>query len=121
MTLFKCDNRNGDAAVCKSTRLKHRTLWRWACVGLLALVLVGGVATPASAHVRVFIGGVFGLPIYPYPYAYAAPTYAYPYSPYPVYAPYAAPLPPVWVGGRWASRHEHFRGHSRAWGPRRWR
>lgn len=110
MTLFGRKNRKGTHA-----------LWRWVCAGVLALVLVGGVAAPASAHVRVFIGGVFGLPIYPYPYAYAAPTYAYPYPPYPAYAPYAVPSPPVWVGGHWVWRHDHFRGHGRAWGARRWR
>src|SRR5438132_12260233 len=50
------------------------------CAGLLALVLIGGTATTANAHARVFLG--LSAPVY-FP-----PPYYRPYYPYPVYAPY---------------------------------
>jgi hypothetical protein len=97
------------------------TRWRFGhalATGVLALVLVGLFAAPARAHVHVFIGGVFGLPlpVYPYvltyrdvpayPYAYVAP---YSYRPYPLYGGYAVVAPPAvppraWARGHWAWR-----------------
>src|SRR5512143_3462999 len=87
-------------ALARTSRWK--TAWRCGSTLALAVILLGIVSAPASAHVRVFLG--FGLPVYPYPYAYSYPPPPppyYPYPPYVVYGPsvgYAAP-PPAWVGG----------------------
>lgn len=117
----------------------RRWLWRpWRlghalATGVLALVLVGFSAVPARAHVHLFIGGVFGLPLpvysyapaYPYPpipsYAYSVPYY----PPYPVnggYAIVAPPVPPrVWVRGHWAWRSGPWHRRARVWVPAHWR
>jgi hypothetical protein len=96
------------------------TRWRLGhtlATGVLALVLVGLFAAPARAHVHVFIGGVFGmpLPVYPYvavypyappyPYSYAAPYY----PPYPAYGGYAVVRPPAVPPGAWARGHRAWR------------
>jgi hypothetical protein len=115
---------------------RRRFFWtRWRlghtlATGVLALVLVGVFAAPARAHVHVFIGGVFGLPLpaypyvttYPYvpayPYAYVAPGYPrYPlYGGYAVLAPPAVP-PRAWARGHWAWRGGPRNRHVRVWVP----
>jgi len=98
--------------------------------GVLALLLVGLFAAPARAHLHVFIGGAFGLPLpmypyvsaYPYapphPYVYAAPYY----PPYPVYGGYAVVGPPAvppraWARGHWAWRPGPWHRRARVWVP----
>src|SRR5713101_7594520 len=74
-------------------------------IAVLVLMLVSILAMPASAHVRVFVGGVIGLPGYSYPYPYGS----YVYPPYPHYAPYpvSGGAPPCgWVRGHWVWRHD---------------
>lgn len=87
-------------------------LRRVLALAVLALAVVGPFTAPASAHVRVFVGGAFGVPVYPYPYVRPYPyIHAYPYPPYPVYGGYpvigppAGVPPPGWVRGHWAWRH----------------
>ena len=80
---------------------------RWIFAVLLMMVSVSASAAPASAHVRVFIGGVFGTPVYAYPRAYVHPYPTY-------YTPDAGchgALPPGWVRGHWVRERD-------AWG--RW-
>ncbi len=74
----------------------------------LVAALLMGSALPASARVRVFVGGAVGLP-YPYPYPYYYP----PYAPYPSYEV----LPPGWVPGHWEWRYDPRGGRYRAWVP----
>ncbi len=116
------------AEVKSATRKSgSRSRWRglrWLGLCVLAIVLIVGPAVPASAHVGVFIGGAFGVPVYPYaytypyPYAYAQPyPYAYGY-PYPYYPPpyvgFGFAVRPGWGGGHWP--HGHF-GHRGVWAP----
>jgi hypothetical protein len=68
---------------------------------LAVLVILSLVLTSSALYARgprVYIGGYFGFPYYPYPYSY--PPYAYPYYYPPVYAypsyPYAYAQPPVY-------------------------
>ena len=84
--------------------------WRRAGVmaaALLALLLLVGPARPASAHVRVFVGGAVGFPVYPYPY-----PYYYPYA-----APYPEVPPPGWEPGHWEMRYDPWGRPYRAWVP----
>ncbi len=67
-------------------------------------VLLMGPARPASAHVRVFVGGAVGFPVYPYPYYYP-------------YAPYPEVPPPGWEPGRWEWRYDPWGRPYRAWIP----
>jgi hypothetical protein len=82
----------------------------------LAVALIGTIALPARAHVRVFLG--FGLPVAPYPYAY---SYAPPRcdAPYPPYVAYGAVPPPAWVPGYWTWRVGPWGRRARAWVPAR--
>jgi hypothetical protein len=109
----------------------RRSLGHALGTGVLVLVLVGLFAAPARAHVHVFIGGVFGLPlpVYPYvlnyryvpayPYAYVAPHY---HPPYPLYGGYAMVAPPAippraWVRAHWAWRRGPWHRRLRVWVP----
>ena len=74
---------------------------------LLSLFLLGA-ARPASAHVRVFVGGAIGFPVYPYPYPY----YYYPYP-----APYPEVPPPGWAPGHWEWRYDPWGRPYRVWVP----
>jgi len=77
-----------------------------------AAVLAGfllGSSRPAGAHVRVFVGGAVGLPVYVYPYPY----YSYPYVSYPAYE---VP-PPGWAPGHWEWRYDPWGRRYRAWVP----
>src|SRR5439155_16539890 len=83
--------RNPDAVpVLRPRVMSGRSRWRGAGVMAAAVlgVLLLGPARPASAHVRVFVGGAVGFPVYPYPYYYP-------------YAPYPEVPPPGWEPGRW--------------------
>ena len=77
-------------------------------------VLLLSMPAPASAHARVFVGGVFGFPG-PYPYPYAYPYY----YPYPAPYPWAYPdtPPPGWVPGRWEWRSDQWGRRYPAWIP----
>jgi len=120
----------GNTPAGRKPFLMHWRVGHALATGAIAVVLVGLFAAPARAHVRVFIGGVFGLPlpVYPYastypyvagyPYAYVAPYY----PPYPVYGAYAvvAPAalpPPAWARGHWARRRGPWGRHTRVWVP----
>ncbi|TMA70091.1 MAG: hypothetical protein E6J68_00630 [Deltaproteobacteria bacterium] len=85
-----------------------RILMRGALLAVVTLLLWGAFA-PASARVRVFVGGVFGAPA-PYPY-WAPYPYPYYYPPYP-YVDYSVP-PPGWEAGHWEWRRD-------AWGRGVW-
>lgn len=80
-----------------------------AALALAALMLI----TPgrAHAHVRVVVGGRFGVPfVAPYP------VYYYP-APYPYYY-YTEPVPPPgFVPGRWEWRTDRYGGRIRVWVP----
>jgi hypothetical protein len=88
-------------------------------LGISAIVLV--LATgPALAGPRVIVGGVYGVPAYPfgypyYPYPYSYP-YPYPYPAYPYYGPYSVP-PPGWVAGHWEWRQNPSGQSVRVWIP----
>jgi hypothetical protein len=87
----------------------------WFFTAVLALLLVGAVATPARAGGVHFSVGI-GIPLpafpysysYPYPYPYPSYSYSYPgvVAPYPPHYAYAPPpvYPPVWFAGQ-------YRGH----------
>ena len=111
------------AARTPASSTRRRGL-RWLGLCVLAMVLVGSSAVPASAHVRVFIGGAFGVPVYPYAYTYPYPyasaqpyPYAYGYPYYPPYVGFGVTVPPGWVGGHWGWRHDHFGHRGRIWVP----
>ena len=74
---------------------------------LLAPLFLLSPARPASAHVRVFVGGAVGFPVYPYPY-----PYYYPYS-----APYPEVPPPGWAPGQWEWRYDPWGRPYRTWVP----
>ena len=79
-----------------------------------AAAAVAGTAVPARAHARVFIQGVFPVPLYPAPY----PLYAYP--PYPYAYPYAispAVPPPGWETGHWEWRKNRWGRWVEVWIP----
>jgi len=78
-----------------------------AAAALLGALLLLGPARPASAHVRVFVGGAVGFPVYPYPY-----PYYYPYAP-----PYPEVPPPGWEPGHWEMRYDQWGRPYRAWVP----
>jgi hypothetical protein len=69
-----------------------------------------GAAAPASAHTRVFIGGVFGVPA-PYPYYYPAYPTPYPWGVYP------APPPPGFAPGHWEWRYDAWGRRYQVWIP----
>ena len=71
------------------------------------MLLLLGPARPASAHVRVFVGGAVGFPVYPYPYYY---PYGVPYPAYDV-------PPPGWEPGRWEWRSDPWGRRYRVWVP----
>ncbi|MFI5396175.1 MAG: hypothetical protein ACHQ9S_11645 [Candidatus Binatia bacterium] len=103
---------------------RPRRLGRTLALAAFSLVLLGVFAAPARAHVHVFVGGAFGVPIYPYPYIRPYPyVSAYPYPAYPVYNGYALIGPPAgipppgWVRGHWAWRHAGWGRRFRAWVP----
>jgi hypothetical protein len=99
MTLFARGSKAPEAGRYTPARTRGRPAVRWLSTVGCALGLLGVVAMPASAHVRVFLG--FGLPPYPYPYAYA-PVPAPPcYAPFLPFVAYGAP-PAGWVRGHWA-------------------
>jgi len=77
---------------------------------LVLILLLGGAAAPASAHVRIFVGGVLGFPGYAYPvvYPYAVP---YPYVAYPAFPP------PGWVPAHWEWRYDRWGRPLRVWVP----
>lgn len=79
----------------------------------LALAMVLGASALAEAHVRVFVGGTVGVPVWGSPYLYASP-YPYYYGPYP--GPYAAP-PPGWAPGRWEWQYNPDGWRYRVWVP----
>jgi hypothetical protein len=90
---------------------RTRRLGLFGAMALAALLVLLSTA-PASARVRVYIGGAFG-----YPYAY--PAYAYPYYAYPPY-PYGvtpAVPPPGWAPGHWEYRYDPYGRRYRAWVP----
>jgi hypothetical protein len=70
------------------------------------IILIGAFlflcVTSSALYARVYIGGYFGFPYYPYPYGYAPYPYPYYYPHYypPAYAypgyPYAYAEPPVY-------------------------
>lgn len=101
----------------RAARTTKWTAGRWLTTVVFTVMLLGVVAMPASAHVRVFLG--FGLPVYPYPYAYSyAPPPGPPcYAPYP-YVAYGAPVPPGWVRGHWGWRADPWGRRIRVWAPR---
>jgi hypothetical protein len=77
---------------------------------LLALSL--GAARPAAARVHVFVGGVIGAPVYPYP----PPAY-YP-SPVPApYPYYPTPPPDAWAPGHWEWRYDAWGRPFQVWTP----
>jgi hypothetical protein len=85
--------------------------------GLAALVLTAlMLAIPARAHVRVFVGGGYGVPIVtPYAYPYYPAPYAYPYY---NYYTYTEPVPPPgFVPGHWEWRRDSYGGRIRVWVP----
>ena len=105
---------------------------RWsslACAVVLAIVLVGALSAPASAHPRVVISGFIGAPVYPRPYyvppPYSCPPYPryaplyapYPYAPYP-YVELGVAVPGGWVGGQWTWGHDRWRRRHKVWVPR---
>lgn len=98
----------------EGTKTTRWTAYRWLSTVGLAVILLGVITMPASAHVHVFLG--FGLPVYPYPYAY---SYAPPpcYAQYPPYVVYPAPPPPAWVPGHWAWRARPWGRSVRVWVP----
>lgn len=87
---------------------------RWVYTVGCALIVVGILSLPASAHVRVFLG--FGLPAYPYPYAYSYAPAPPCYAPYPPYIAYGAP-PAAWVPGHWVWHHGPWGRQVRVWVP----
>ena len=102
------------SALCPRNRDRARVLrsrvWVSRRVGVTAAIvatLLVGSAIPASARVRVFVGGAVGLP-YPYPYYY--------YPPYAPYPSYEVP-PPGWVPGHWEWRYDPRGRRYRAWVP----
>ena len=83
--------------------------------GAFVLVLTAALAaaaSPAAAHVSVFVGGVVGFPSYPIPYPYAYPYYPAPYP----YAVEDVP-PPGWVAGHWEVRSDPSGRPVRVWVP----
>jgi hypothetical protein len=83
---------------------------RWIAAASLAVALLGG-AGQADAHTRVFIGGTFGVPIYPVgPYYYSPYYYPYPY------AGYSVP-PPGWDPGHWEWRQNRWGRRVEVWIP----
>lgn len=95
-----------------------RVLRRVATVVIFAAVLVG-IAVPARAHARVFIQGVFPIPLYPVP-LYPAPYPVYSYPPYPYAYPYAispAVPPPGWETGHWEWRKNRWGRRVEVWIP----
>ena len=99
----------GAASVLRPRVMSGGNGWRRAGVMAAALlgVLLLGPARPASASVRVFVGGAVGFPVYPYPYPY--------YYPYP--APYAEVPPPGWAPGQWEWRYDPWGRPYRVWVP----
>jgi hypothetical protein len=84
-------------------------------LSLGAIILLGlllSIAQPAEARVHVFIGGTFGVPVYPY---YAPPAY----YPYPAPYPYAYPAPPpgAWAPGHWEWRTDGWGRPYKVWVP----
>ena len=103
-------------AVAKGMKMKRFTarnrkslLGCWAAAAVLALLLVGGMATPASAgnvHFSFGIGLPLPVPVYSYPAYPVYPAVSYP-APY-----YYAPSYPVVVGGYYGPRYYGgWRGH----------
>ncbi len=88
---------------------RHGRRWLYV-VAVVALVITLGTAAPARAHVRVFVGGAFGFPVYP-----AYPYYYYPY-PYPAY-PYDGVPPPGWDPGHWEWRQNRWGRWVEVWVP----
>jgi hypothetical protein len=89
-----------------------RSLRRAVTVVVFAAVLLG-TAAPARAHARVFIQGVFPVPLYaaPYPAYYPPYPYAYPYAISP-----AVP-PPGWETGHWEWRKNRWGRWVEVWIP----
>ena len=78
---------------------------------IAAALLMVSIAAPAAARVHVFVGGAFGVPVYPYAYPYPYPYYYAPAYPGPV----APPAP--WVPGHWEWRYDQWGRRYRAWVP----
>ena len=90
----------------------RRAGWWMSAIGAIALFLLIGSVTPAGAHARVFIGGAFGVPVYPYYYPYPYPYY--PYAAYPY--DYGVP-PPGWDPGHWERRQNRWGRWVEVWVP----
>ena len=83
---------------------------RWIAAAILAVALLGS-PDRADAHGRVFIGGAFGVPVYPVaPYYYSPYYYPYPYSGYSV-------PPPGWDPGHWEWRQNRWGRWVEVWIP----
>ena len=89
----------------------RRTLGGAFALALATVLLMA--ASPAAAHVSVFVGGVVGFPTYPAPY------YPYPYVyPYPAPYPYVEDVPPPgWVAGHWEMSPDPWGRAVRVWVP----
>ena len=82
---------------------------RWIAAVILAVAVLG-IPGPADAHTRVFIGGSFGVPVYPGPYYYSPYYYPYPY------AGYSVP-PPGWDPGHWEWQQNRWGRWVEVWIP----
>lgn len=92
----------------------HRRMAALVSAIALLLALSLGAARPAAARVHVFVGGVIGAPVYPYP----PPAY-YP-SPVPAPAPYPyypTPPPDAWAPGHWEWRYDAWGRPFQVWTP----
>jgi hypothetical protein len=87
---------------------------------ILAAIFMAGAPAEAEARVRVFVGGAFGVPLYPY-YPFPAYYYGPYYAPYPYPAPYyyesPGSPPPGWDPGHWEWRQDASGRPIRVWVP----